>query len=702
MAWDWDRPLAPWLRRVLVDAAVALRDQPERWILWAPVMLAGGIAIYFALPVEPPAGSGRMLLAGAGMAALAALLLARRGRTGAMLPVAALALLALGLGLGVTRTAQVAAPLLDTRLGPVELSGRVVRVEHRAGSRRLTLGTPRIQGLGADETPTRVRVTDRVGGPDPAPGARVLTRAVLLPVPPPVVPGAYDPQRAAYFRGIGARGFTVAPVRVLADPGPLSAREWLDRVRAAVGARVEGAMTPPEAGLAVALITGDRDGLEPSVTQAMRDAGLAHLLAISGLHLGLVAMTVFAAIRVAGALIPPVAGRWNLKKPAALAAILAALLYMLLAGASVPTQRAFLMVGIALLAVLVDRQPLSLRLVGVAAATILIHRPESLVGPSFQMSFAAVIALVAVYERLAARWDQGAGMAGDGPRGLRAWPLPVRYLLGVALTSAIAGLATGPIAAYHFNVVPVYGIAANMLAVPVVALLVIPAALAALPLALVGLDGAAFWAMEQGLALVVAVARWFAALPGATVGVPAVPAWALLPAVAGGLWLALWRGRVARLGGLGLAASVVVVALWRPPDILVSGDGRLWAARDVAGGYALTSRSAFARDVVLRRSAATGLACDSLACVLARPGHVVAFVKDPMALPEECRHATVLISRTPVRTRCLAPDAIIDPRHLRRAGAHAIRLRRGGVEIVTDRDRRGRRPWVRPSSEPRR
>jgi len=272
--------------------------------------------------------------------------------------------------------------------------------------------------------------------------------------------------------------------------------------------------------------------------QAIRDSGLAHLLAISGLHIGLVAGILFIWVRAMLALVGPLALRYPIKKWAAATAIAGALAYALIAGSTVPTQRAFLTVGLVLAAVMLDRRGLSIRLVAWAALAILIVQPESLLGPSFQMSFAAVTALIASYEVISERRRYDDYGNSTLPPWLRKAGL---YLIGVALTTLIAGIATAPFAVFHLNRFADYGLAANLLAVPVTAMWVMPSAVVAFLLMPFGMEGLALASMGWGVDVIIKVAETVAGWDGAVTLVSAMPTAALCAIVLGGLWLALWR-----------------------------------------------------------------------------------------------------------------------------------------------------------------
>jgi competence protein ComEC len=451
-------------------------------------------------------------------------------------------------------------------------------------------------------------------------------------------------------------------------------------------------------------MTGARGAIPEETLTAMRDSGLAHLLAISGLHVGLVAGLLFFGIRALLALVPALALHYPIKKWAAAAAALGAFAYLALTGASVPTQRAFLMVGLVLLGILLDRSALSFRLIAWAAVVVLAVAPESLLGPSFQMSFGAVVALIAAYEVLRDRWRRL-----FGGRGVIAWA--GQQISGASLSSIVAGLATAPFAVYHFNRIAWYGLAANVVAVPLTALWIMPWALLAFALMPFGAEALALAPMGWGIEVMLAVARGVAAWPGAVSLVPVMPTGALVSMALGGLWLCLWRRSWRLLGVVPILAGALAGALAVPPDILASGDAKLMAVRDGTGGLYLSSGRVrrFDAGVWQRRlgiadsetwprlgQAAEGrLSCDPLGCIYRAHGEVVALTGDARALADDCAVASVVISREPVRGRCKGPELVIDRFDLWRNGGHAIWLGEKEIRVETVRDRRGDRPWVR-------
>ena len=691
---------APGLR---IHLGAAWAAERHRVFLWVPVLFGAGSGLYLTLSVEP---TGWIAPAAAGLFALAALVMRRH--IAPALGLAALALLAAGVAAADWRTDRVAAPVLAEPIGPVDVSGRVVWVGAGDGPQRYLLDRVSIEGLAPTEMPEKIRLSVRRAGSEglAAPGSWLRALASLRPPPAPAEPGAWDFARQAWFQRIGAVGFVYGAPTPMAAPGGEGGGllSLLSQIRHWVSARVLAHATPSSGPFATALLTGDRSAIEKKALQAMRDSGLAHLLAISGLHVGLVAGFIFFAARGLLALIEPVALRMPIKKWAAGAALLGAAAYLLLSGMSVPTQRAFVMVGVVLLAIMLDRASLSMRLIAWAALLVLVIAPESMLGPSFQMSFAAATALIATYE--AAR-GPFARLAARGGLALR----PLVYAAGVALTSLVAGIATGPFAVYHFNRIADYGLLANLGAVPITGFWIMPWGLVALILMPFGQEWIALAPMGWGIDAVVWIARQVAAQPGAVTLVPAMPAGALLAIAVGGLWLCLWRSRWRFLGIAVIGGGMVIAGLERRPDILVDGDARVVATRGADGQLWLSTRQRgrFVSDVWLRRDGqaetltwprngrrapAAGLRCDTLGCIQQQGERTIAFVRDPRALEEDCRRAGLVVSLVPTWDLCPGPATVVDRFDLWRSGGHAIWLEPEGARVESVAERRGERPWV--------
>ena len=677
------RTLAEWLGAARLALAVTFEREIDaaRGFLWLPVAFGVGILVYFALPAEP--------WAPALVVAAAALIVAAwraRFRVVAFRVLVVASCLASGLTVAKLRTDWVAAPVMAHE-ATVTVSGWIAaREESPAHSARLYLKVHDMTGGGSP--PRFVRVTVRSKADTLSVGDAITLRARLEPPGGAVMPGGYDFARVAYYAGIGAVGFAYGAAAPAPDlgPAPLAIRlsEPLAHVRDAIRRRIEAALPGDSGHLATALITGDRRGISEATQDAMRASGLAHMLAISGLHMALIAGAAFWLIRAALALSAGLALNRPIKKWAAAGALAVAAVYLGISGAGIATQRAFVMLAVMLIAVMLDRPAITLRNVALAAFVILVIAPESLTTASFQMSFAATVALIAGYEAITIWRERRLNLDTRADAGVLGRLR--RSVVSLALTSLIAGLATAPLAAFHFQRVAPLTLVANLAAMPLVGTMIMPMALAALVLMPFGLEAVPLTVMGWGLAWVTAVAEKVAEWSSGHGVVAAMPLLSLALTAGGFLWLALWRERW-RLIGLVPMALAVPVALTAPhPDVLIDDRGITVAARGADGRYAIVNGKGetFVVDNWLRADGdgrqpaepdlAAGVACDPLGCVapLAQGGAKVAVASSPAALEEDCRMATVVVSRFAVPPGCRDRALVVDRTDVAGRGAHAL------------------------------
>jgi competence protein ComEC len=691
-----------------------LAAERQNWPGWLAVMLGLGIAVYFALASEPP-----LWLGAAAAAMLGAVFVAVRRLTLVAVAVAALLAAAVGFTAAQWRTAIVAAPQLQKPVSHAHVLGRLVEIEPYPTGIRATLDQVTIDGLAAEDTPARIKVRLFKGTESLAIGERLDVLADLSVPAPPSAPGAFDFRRQAFFNGIGANGIAFGAPRLLPGTGAPSLRDrvWtsIDRLRAEIGQRIDALEPGPAGAMARALAVGDQTALTADDTDAMRISGLAHLLSISGLHIGMAAGLFFFGLRGLLALVPALALRYPIKKWSAAAAILAAGFYALLAGISVPTLRSFFMIAIVFVGVLADRSPFSFRTLAWAAVAVLLLYPESITGASFQMSFFAVLGLIAAFEALRTRlagWRAGRPPGTDW-FGWVAWLLHrAGFWLGtMILTSLVASVMTAPFGLYHFDRMSTYGLVANLIAVPLTGFWVMPMGMAALLLMPFGLD-APFWhAAAWGCDGILWIARTVADWPHAVVLAPAMPEPALIAIALGLVGLCLVRTRWRLLGLAPVALGLASLAFVTSPDLIISGDAKLVAAKDKDGAYWLNSSRAArltAQTWLRRNGQAKGASfrnadvapedtfgCDPLGCLYQRAGRHIAIAFAAEALAEDCSRADLILSAVPITGSCTAPAATIDFFDLWKRGAHAVWIARDGAfRIENVATRLGDRPWV--------
>ncbi len=683
------------LLRIRVEAF--LDAEREQLPLWVVVALGGGIIAWLLLP---DAGGWTGFLCGAAGLALAGAI-GRDGRIGRAAMWVGLAAM-LGTGLIWSRAERVAA-LRVARPAIVTVEARVERAETLSARKvvRLTLA-PKDTSL-----PPRLRISVRdVDAPAGlGTGAVVRFKARLTPPMAMALPGGHDFARDAWFAGIGGTGRVLGKMEVLKP----AVTGGLDGVRERLDKHIRSHLPPSEGGIATALVTGDQGQLPEADADAMRRSGLAHLLSVSGLHIAAAVAAFYLLTLRLLALSERLALRLNLVLVSAGFGALAGVGYTLLTGAQVPTVCSCIAALLVLAGTAMGRDAMSLRLIATGAVLVMIFRPEAVAGASFQLSFAAVTAIVALHslpwtKRHFERREEG---------------LPARFLRAVGatlLTGLAVELTLMPLALYHFHRSGVYGVLANLIAIPLTTFLVMPLEAMALMLDSVGL-GAPLWAAcRWSLAALLWIAHTTAAAKGAVIVSPSMSRWAFGAMITGGLWLCLWKGR-ARYGGLVPFAAGALMAVATPkPDLLVTGDGRHLAVVGPDGRPALLRERAGDFIVSVMGEAAghdgdvqfiddlPGARCsrDTCVIVLERGGRTWSVLATRSMqhlewgeLIAACAAADVVVSERRLPRACAPRWWRLDGPTLRNTGAVSIRF--GERPIVdTVEQRVAGHPWAQP------
>ena len=685
-------------QRILQRLEHGLEAERGQLPLWLPVLLGLGIAGWFVFPLRPMWWA---LILGGGSIALLGVVLGPARRLGLSLILGGCAL-ALGCGLIWIRATQQAGPVL-TRPQVTQVTGVLISAQPLIArdAWRLVVAPDAALNL-----PRRVRISVPIDAMDKAPmaGTRLLVKARLAPPPGPVLPGGFDFRRQAWFGGLGAVGKALGPVR-------WSGSRPADGLRDRVNGRIAAHLPDPARGIAMALATGDEGQIAEADQAAMRASGLAHLLSVSGLHISAVMGAAFVLTRLLLALSPALALRVPVLFAAGAAAAMTGIGYTLLTGAQVPTIRSCIAALLILIGMALGREAMTLRLVAAAALAVLLVWPEALMGPSFQLSFAAITAIVALHD---SRSVQAWVAPRDEAWGHRLW----RSLAGLLLTGLAVEVALAPIALFHFHKAGLYGALANLVAIPLTTFVIMPAEALALLLDILGLGAPFWWITGHGIAALLWLAHQVAALPGAVAVLPIMPMGAFALMLCGGLWLLLWRTRVRVLGLAALAAGMVWALVLPAPDLLITGDGRHVAVRDDRGGWAILRPRAggFVRQALAERAGyAADLAdldsadrahCSPDACVITldRAGRSWTLLairsRDHLRwadLVSACQRADILVSARRLPRACAARWLTLDPQFLAKTGGLAVHLNPAGAAMVHP--RRDDHPWaIAPSS----
>ena len=682
------------MQRISSSVIHHLSSERDRFVLWAPVLLATGAGAYFGLRHEPlfTLPLALLFLFAAGIWALRKNMLLRVAATLSFL-------ILLGFMAALARTHMVATPVIYGELYYRDVEGRIDDIQDREKGARLILKDVSIERLPERRTPVRVSVTLKKDVPGLAIGDRVRVKASMFAPPAPAMPGGYDFTRALYFDRIGAVGYSITAPEIL-ERGEVSGfSEWLTALRLRLNARILAGMGRETGPVAAALMVGEQSAVPRDVGDAMRDAGLYHVLSISGLHMSIAVALLFVTIRFLFSLYPPLALRLPVKKIAAALGLLGALAYLLLAGYPVPAVRSFVMVACVMLAVLFDRSGISLYSLAWAATLIILFQPEAVFGASFQLSFAATLAIVAFYERYShVVYQSQAGL-------MRKLML---YIFALTVTSFVATLATTPLVIYHFNRFTLWGIAANTLMLPLASFWIMPAAVLAFIAMPLGLERWPLQWLDEGIRLMIAGSRWVADFPHAAFAMPSPTFWGFLLIVYGGLWFALWRQKW-RLFGLPLIAlGMATMLFFKPYDLLVSDDASKVALRLENGEFLfikgrpdsfdaeLWLRAHGTEEGLLRSQAPRGaLSCDEVKCVAEKSGRRIAVALRKRQSAGLCAEPfDVVVTPDFMDDRCPNAGIVIDRRSLWQSGALGIRFTDGSMDVRTVEEFRGSRPWI--------
>ena len=661
------KPIMNKLKQILIN-------EKDSWILWVPVLFGIGVAIYFS------ADDYWNLKISGGVFTLSLLLIFLLYRINSSLKTLLItlaivvSLISAGILSANLRTLNIDAPKITKDLGVKKIEGVVAEIHSRPHGNRFVLVNPHIEGLEKEKTPVKIRVNINTENGGARAGDRVSMLAVISALPRAVIPGGYDFSRYAYYEQIGSVGYAVSDVKIIKSREGFSLFDYIENLRRTIEARLLGDIDGEAGGIASAMLVGEKGGISKDTLENIRVAGIAHLLAISGMHLSLVAAIFFFVSRAILALIPPIAINYNIKKWAAYIAIGGSGFYLLISGAPISAQRAFLMTSLILFGVIIDRSGTPMRSVGLAALIILIFTPESILTPSFQMSFAAVVALIAAYEALLPFFKKYFEF------GIMRKIL--LYILGMMVSSVVAGAATAPFALYHFSNFSTYGVVANLVAIPVTSFVIMPSGVMALLLMPFSAEWLPLYFMQWGINIITSMADYLAGLPQAVSDVPALPFLGLALVTMGGLWLMLWKTRWRLIGVVPIILAVATLFFIRVPDIIIDADGELFAVKDGDKMiFSSRSKSRYARErwqekygiaeaYLLGKTENDVIKCDSYGCIYKNK---VAIARHPKAVIEDCSNVQLLINLTYFKPRC--STTTISYWDLKKHGTHVVYLK---------------------------
>lgn len=547
-----------------------LYQERERWFPWLAVLFASGIGLYFVLPQEPLL----WLTLGVWEALVFAAIILRDHRS-ALIVIALISLIAFGFGYMQLKAVYLSKQEQVKTEQDLYISGTVEELDYNSkGKQRLVL--TQMKDFDENEIKGRYKITLQSKKESFNIGDEVELAARVDAPSPAVMVGGYQFDRKTFFDGINGTGFALSRTFKLGEDKSGENKPLIEKIRSKIVNRIESVLPADEAGIATALIAGERFGISDKITEDYQNSGLAHFLSISGLHMSMLAGFMFLLVRSIIAAIPPLALRVDSKKISAIIAVILSAIYLAISGGAIPTQRAFIMTFIVLLGIMFSRQAISMRTISWAAIIVLLITPQALIGASFQMSFAAVVALIAFYE---SSWkglihrEQKSGF----------FALCKAYIIGILVSDFIASVATLPFSIYHFNKIAIYTTIGNLLAGPIIGLWIMPSILIVMLLMLLGLDYYALIVLGKGIGLVNDITAKVASLPHAGLPVLSMPLWGLVAIVYGGLWLCIWQKKWRHFGWIAIIIGAMSMITTKVPDVLIDASGKAVAVKDEQG-----------------------------------------------------------------------------------------------------------------------
>ncbi|PIR39642.1 MAG: hypothetical protein COV35_03825 [Alphaproteobacteria bacterium CG11_big_fil_rev_8_21_14_0_20_39_49] len=666
------------LQSKLQDIVIAEKDS---YFLWIPVLFGIGIITYFKIPFEPDIKISILLSA----LLLVGVFIYRKTTYLLWLLIISL-IISCGFLSANLRTVLVKAPVMKKETGIRKIKGTIESISSRTTGKRFVLTEPEIEGLTKENLPKKVRVNINKNDSGAAIGDRIAILANLLPLPRPVIPGGYDFPRHAYYQQIGAIGYSVSDVKIIYSPENISFSASLENLRKSIKENIIKSSDSKNGNIAVALLVGEKGGIDRKTLEDIRVSGIAHILAISGMHLSLVAAIFFFSGRFIFALSKKLALNHNIKKWAAFVAIIGSFIYLLISGSPISAQRAFIMTSLILIAIVIDRLATPMRSVAIAALIILIFTPESILTPSFQMSFAAVFALISLYEMAKPFFKYYSEFG--------IFKKMFIYLFGVIFSSAVAGIATAPFAMYHFNNFAPYGIVTNLIVVPLTSLFVMPFGVLTLLLMPFGLEQIGLIPMIFGIDIIVKTASYISSLPQPVGAIGQIADITIAMLTIGGVIFLFLKTKIRYVGILVMISGIFFSLDSKIPNIIIGEDAKLIAVKTSPDNLAFSSkvherysreqwqkRYAIENPITFAQTEGDIIKCDSTRCHYKYENTLASFIKHPIAFEEDCENADIIINLTYIKKSCKNKKLIINKQDIRKQGTNVIQYGDGTFKV---------------------
>jgi competence protein ComEC len=652
-----------------------LNKEIENIFLWIPVMIAVGIISFFQLDFDL---SLVPCLIALGISSLTFFMLRKKY----YLRIIALGIffIVLGFSAAVVRTDSLKSPVIKDKTDQIWIEANVSEILHNEKGKRIVLDNIYSDYISQNEMPKKIRISVKTKMDEVEIGDRILVKCILMPPPEPSMPKGFDFAEFAYFKQIGAIGYATSHIRILEKAVDVSTiANYISTIRKRAGEKIAAVMDQPAAAIGTGLLVGDSSSIPKDDFDIIRTSGIAHIIAISGMHIVVVVGMIFLTFRFFLSRSQYIVLHYNIKKISAVLAIIGSFLYLLLAGSPVSAQRAFIMSTLVLLAIILDRNASPMRSIAISAIILLLITPEAIMSASLQMSYAACIALIASFE-ISKRI-----FATEGRHKFSGLKKVSLYFASVTFASLVAGLATAPFIIYHFNQFSTYSLLTNILSVPLSDFYIMPLGMIALLLMPLGLEKIALVPMEWGIDLMFNYAKYISSLPNASFYIPSFTDAGIALIACGGLVACFSNTKLRFAGVIPILFGLTTLYEYKKPHILLDRDGKIFAIQNEQNQLIVSSKSKakFTRDVWLQSSGENEVVtlkdmgsdtCTNEVCLYEKNGKTAIIVgkeSDPSAY---CYTADLFINMSEKEFVCDKSTTNITLSDLKNKGAHMIWL----------------------------
>ena len=667
--------LKPFLKKKTISIKDLFYEELENFELWIPVALAIGVLTNFSY------GNSHLFIISFCISCLSIIFLCRKHDYSKAIIILVLAI-ATGYFSAVYRIETLKYPMLKNSLSKISIKGTVEELGRTSNGNRILLRDLKIANQLNLEL-KNIRISTKFDTDHLRVGDKIDVFVNLMPPPKPTIFGGFNYAEYAYFKQIGAIGYTVGRIKKTGSIDDSNFTLKVNSIRDTIANRIRTNMSKRSASISEGMLIGNIGAIDKSDYEAIRIAGLAHIISISGMHIVVVVGLIFFTVKFLLSRVSFIVINYNLKKIAAVFALFASFGYLLISGSPVSAQRAFVMSAIVLLGVIIDRRTNALRAIAIAATVIIIATPETLKSAGLQMSMAASIALIVTFEKFS-KLEKGLNQQSSVFKKI------IRYIISITFSTLVAGLATAPFVIFHFNQFSTYSILANIAAIPLSDFFIMPVGIISILLMPFGLEHLTLAILEPGIVFLIEYSKFIALLPNANFYIPSFSDNGLALIAFGGIISALCKTQLKFFGIIMIIIGGSTCFFQPKTDVIIDGSGKVFGV--VEGDAIYLSNRNKSRFAVRSWMDKLGIKerkllkdirdvnCNKEKCFIKKHGKEIVIFSEGEA---ECLAVDVVVNLTNDKVLNCDGAQIIDKDLLNNNGTHSLTITEDAINIRT-------------------